>query len=229
SFSGAAIAPNSIVAAFGLNMANGIQGAMTLPLPLNMLGTSVKVRDSAGVERDASLFYVSPGQINYLVPAETALGAATATVFRDNISVGSGQMQITPVAPGLFSANADGAGVAAANATRVVGESQTLEPIIQPGIFPFVPLAIDLGPDDHQVFLSFFGTGFRARSELGAVRVTIGGTDVPVAYAGPQGDFFGLDQLNVGPIPRSLIGRGIVDVLLTVDGIVCNRVQASFK
>ncbi len=52
----------------------------------------------------------------------------------------------------------------------------------------------------------------------------IGGGEAPVNYAGPQGGFVGLDQINV-LIPRSLAGRGVVDVVLTVDGIPADTVQ----
>ena len=41
----------------------------------------------------------------------------------------------------------------------------------------------------------------------------------PSQGAGPvaQGQFDGLDQLNLGPLPRSLAGRGEVEVVVTVD------------
>ncbi len=69
--------------------------------------------------------------------------------------------------------------------------------------------------------LLLFGTGFRGRS--GAVRATIGGENAEVLFAGPQGDFVGLDQINVR-LPRSLSGRGGVTVTLTVDGKTANSV-----
>ena len=37
-------------------------------------------------------------------------------------------------------------------------------------------------------------------------------------------EFAGLDQLNI-LLERALIGRGLVDVVVTVDGIVANVVQ----
>ena len=48
-----------------------------------------------------------------------------------------------------------------------------------------------------------FGTGLRGRTSLEAVKLKIGGIDAPVAYVGAQGDFAGLDQVNV-LLPRSL-------------------------
>jgi len=44
-----------------------------------------------------------------------------------------------------------------------------------------------------------------------------------VQYAGPQGGYAGLDQVNIR-VPRSLAGRGNVDVVLTVDGKTANAV-----
>lgn len=51
---------------------------------------------------------------------------------------------------------------------------------------------------------------------------------MPVIYAGPQGGFEGLDQINA-PLPRSLAGSGILDLTLMVDSKAANLVQASFK
>jgi hypothetical protein len=52
----------------------------------------------------------------------------------------------------------------------------------------------------------------------------IGGLEAPVLYAGAQGDYAGLDQLNVA-LPPSLIGRGEVDVVLAVGDSVANQVR----
>lgn len=71
------------------------------------------------------------------------------------------------------------------------------------------------------------GTGIRGRSLLENVKVTIGGLDAPVQYAGPQNEYPGLDQVNVA-IPKALRGRGQVDLLLTVDGVAANPVRLRF-
>ena len=54
----------------------------------------------------------------------------------------------------------------------------------------------------------------------------IGGQTTETLYAGPQGSFVGLDQLNLR-VPRSLAGRGEEDVVLTVGGIASNTVRVS--
>lgn len=88
----------------------------------------------------------------------------------------------------------------------------------------FVSLPIDLGPAGEQVFLIVFGTGLRYRSALSAVTASLGGTGLTALYAGAQGEFAGLDQINLGPIPRSLAGRGEMDVILTAEEQPSNAV-----
>ena len=50
-------------------------------------------------------------------------------------------------------------------------------------------------------------------------------------FAGPvaQGQFDGLDQINLGPLPRELAGRGEVDIVITVDGKQANVVTVTFE
>ncbi|MBI3426604.1 MAG: hypothetical protein HY011_27055 [Acidobacteria bacterium] len=191
----------------------------------------MRVRDSAGVERPAPLFFVAAGQVNYLLPAGTAAGAATVTITSGSGKLALGAVRIAAVAPGLFAANANGQGVPAAVALRVRGEVQTFEPVARFDSVAgrFVTAPIDLGPEGDQVILLLFGTGLRGRSALAAVTCTMGGVSVPVSFAGAQGDLVGLDQINVGPLPRALAGRGEVDLVLLVDGKTANTVRVNLK
>ena len=129
-FTANAFSPESIVAAFGVGLATGVQVAATLPLPATLAGTTVNVRDSVGAERLAPLFFVASTQINYLVPAGTAQGAATVTVTSGDGSVSVGTVTIAPVAPALFTANANGQGVPAAVILRIgTNGAQGFEPV----------------------------------------------------------------------------------------------------
>jgi uncharacterized protein (TIGR03437 family) len=231
SFSGTALAAESIVAGFGVKLATATASATTQPLPTTLAGTTVKVKDSAGTERSAQLFFVSPMQVNYLIPAGTANGTATVTITSSDGSVATGTLNIVTVAPGLISANASGQGVAAGFALRVKADgSQVFEPLatFDAAQNRFVAVPIDLSNANEQVFLILFGTGFRNVSRLADVSARIGGQDAEVSFAGPQGGFAGLDQLNAR-LPRTLIGRGEVDVVLTVAGQTANVVRVSVK
>lgn len=231
SYDGSALTSEAIVAAFGSNLATTTQVATSVPLPTTLAGTTVKVKDSAGTERLAPLFFVSPGQINHQVPAGTAAGTATVTVTSGDGTVSVGTAQIVAVAPGLFSANASGLGVPAGYLLRFSADnSQSTEAISQfdAGQNKFIPVPIDLGAEGDQLFLVLFGTGIRFRSSLSGVAAQIGGMEAQVLFAGPQGDFVGLDQLNL-QVPKSLAGRGEVDLVLTVDGKIANTVRVSIK
>jgi uncharacterized protein (TIGR03437 family) len=224
-------APESIVSAFGSNLATGTQVASELPLPTSLAGTSVKVRDSAGVERAAPLFFVAPQQINYQIPPGTAIGNSVVTVTSSGNTAAAGIVEITSVAPGLFAANANGQGVAAAQVFRLKANgAQSFEPVAQfdSGQVRFVPVPIDLGPESDQVFLILYGTGIKFRSALSAVNCTIGGVGSEVLFADAAPGFVGLDQVNVR-LARSLAGRGEVDVTLTVDGRGANPVRVSIR
>jgi uncharacterized protein (TIGR03437 family) len=226
SFTQGALARESIAALFAAGgLAGGTVTASTIPLPTTLGGVQVKVRDAANTERDAPLFFVSAGQINFLVPQGTGNGAATITVMRDGSAVGQGPLTIEAVGPGFFSAAANGQGLAAAVVLRVKSDNtQTIEAISQNG----QPIPIDLGPESDQVFLIAFGSGWRGRNTANTPTATIGGAAADVSFAGAQGDLAGLDQANI-KIPRSLIGRGLVNIVMTIDGKTTNAVQMSIR
>ncbi len=231
SYLGPRLATESIVAAFGTNLATVTLGATTLPLPTTLGGTTVKVRDREGTERPAALFFVSPTQVNYQIPPGTANGIATLTITAADGKVSVGTVLITSIEPGIFSADASGQGVAAAVVVRVKpGNIQNVEPVARfdPIQNRFVAVPIDLGPPTDQVYLVLFGTGIRFRTLLSEVSVRIGGLSSQVDYAGPQPEFVGLDQINV-LLSRSLIGRGEVDVEVAVEGRPANKVRVSIK
>ena len=69
-----AIAPGSLASLYGQNLAAATAQAGSLPLPISLGGVTLAVTDSAGVQRNAPLLYVSPSQINFLVPDNVASG-----------------------------------------------------------------------------------------------------------------------------------------------------------
>ncbi len=226
SYNASELASGSIAAAFANGMATATLAANQIPLPTSLAGTSVRVKDSTGTERLASLFFVSPTQINFLVPAETSAGTAIITVISGDGVISTGTVNVTAVAPGLFSANGDGMGVPAAYAVRLRNNAQTIEQVLEfsGAQNKFVAKPLDLGSAGDIVVIVLFGTGIRGRSAQAAVSCRIGGQAGEVQYASVSPGFVGLDQVNV-VIPRSLAGRGEVDVVLTVDGKTANTLK----
>jgi uncharacterized protein (TIGR03437 family) len=227
----APLAAESIVSAFGTDLATGTQAATTTPLPTTLAGTTVKVRDSAGVERSALLFYVSPTQVNYQIPAGTTTGTAIVTMTSGNTIVAAGTVQITAVAPGLFSFEATGRGVAAGEAVRFRGgvlQAEARLARFDSSQNKWIPIPVDLSFTTDQVFLILYGTGIRARNPNGTVTAQVGGVTCQVTYAGSQSTNVGLDQVNIA-LPNSLAGRGVVDVVFNVEGVAANTVQVTIQ
>jgi uncharacterized protein (TIGR03437 family) len=229
SFVDQALAPESIGSSFGVGLAAGTTVATTTPLPFSLGGTSVRIRDSAGIERAAPLFFVSPGQINFQVPAGTASGEAAIAV-QGSGPLATGSLMVQPTAPGIFTANANGVGVPAGTVlTYRNGVGIGSRPVfsLDPASGRYVAAPISLGAVGDEVYLVLYGSGWRNRTNLSAVTARIGSLDLQVLYAGEQGGFSGLDQINVR-LTRDLIGRGEVELSLRVEGRTANPVMLLF-
>jgi uncharacterized protein (TIGR03437 family) len=230
------VAAGGLACAFGLDFSAGTQAATAIPLPTELAGTSVKVRDSEGVERIAPLLFVSPKQINFHVPPGAAKGTAQITITSNGNAISVGEIEVRVIAPGLFTANMSGQGVPSALALRVKADgSSQYEPIMQfdSAQNQFTPTPIDLGAETDRVYLVLFGTGVRNHSGLENMEAVFSRAGVSTAirpvYAGAQGDFVGLDQINV-LLPRSLAGRGELSLYLSVSGEPdSNFVTVNFK
>lgn len=231
SFAHTSFALGSIVSLFGKELTDGDYLAGSLPLPQFFGPTNVNIQDSSDrrFQLRASLFAATPDQVNFLIPPEIVEGYALISVTTHQNKTYTELVNIAKTAPGLFSANANGSGVAAAVALRINGNRQTYEPIARfdNAAKQFIATPVDLGSDNEQVVLLLFGTGVRGRATLETVSAKVGGVDAPVLYAGEQGAP-GLDQINV-LLPRALAGRGEVEVVLNVDGKPANTVRLNIK
>jgi len=236
SFEDVAVAPEAIVTAFGSQLATQTGAAVDadpdtpgIQLPTELGGVSVEVND-----RRAGLFFVSPSQINYLIPAQTESGVARVVVRTGAGAVLTETIQVKAVAPALFTANSDGRGVATGAALRVKPDgAQTIEAISQfnPAIGRFTTRAVSPGVDGERVFLTIYLSGIRRAADPNSdgnlnesVKAIIGGVEVTPSFAGRQSEFAGLDQINV-EIPLSLAGRGRVSLAIAAAGVVSNLTE----
>lgn len=205
-FTSSSFAPEELVTIFGTNLATSTSTV------------SVTVTDVSGISQSAFVFFAGPTQINAVLPAGIVDGPATLAVRNAAGATFTSAIGVTRVAPGLFSADASGQGLAAAQIIRVHDDlSQTVEDVGS-------PIDVTTGT----AFLVLYGTGIRNRSANAAVSCTINGTALAVAYAGPQPQFPGLDQVDV-QLPASLKGAGPVKVLVTADGKVSNTVTITIQ
>ncbi len=223
-----AVAPGSLATLYGSNLAIGTATANSLPLPANLGGATLSVTDATGSQFPAALNFVSPNQINFVVPVGVALGDAAFSVGNSASPLPTTLIQ--NVAPTLFSINGTGAGAAAATAVEVLTsqpQQQTPVAVFSCAASGCTPVPIDVSISGT-IYLTFYGTGFRNLSSVANVQLTVNGVSVPVQYAGAQPSFPGLDQVNVS-LPATLSGTGNANVVLTVDGQVSNAVVVNIK
>ncbi|MCP5112068.1 MAG: hypothetical protein GY953_14660, partial [bacterium] len=212
---------------FGENFGSGplvLDGAF----PTTLDGVTLTITASQGTVHTAGIHFVTGGRIQFIMPKDMASGPATLRVTNSSGGTAEAAINIAPVSPGIFSANASGQGPAAAtfllvraDGSRADGLTFTVD--LPPGRSN---IPVDLGAPGDQIFLSFFGTAFRAQT---SVTCRIGGINVPVFGATAQGQFEALDQAVVGPIPEALRGRRDVPVEFFFNGIAANIVTISFQ
>jgi uncharacterized protein (TIGR03437 family) len=210
------LAPDSFGSLFGSSLAATTETADPLSAPTILGGVSLLVTDSAGVAGMVPLLYVSPTQINFVVPAGTATGELSLEIVSGAARPSRTTAHVNNTAPGLFRYE-DGAPIGYALRFEAGGRQTVLS----------LRNAIVL--DDRPVYLVLYATGMRNRSSLANVRCSIGGIGVPVEYAGPEGSGIpSLDQVNIR-LTAALKGLGVANLVLTVDGVPANSVAVNIE
>ncbi len=215
SYSAVSVAPGSFATIFGNNLAPTIAQPAGVP-QTGLGGATVTV----GGEQ-CLLSYVSPGQVNLVVPSDLQPGR-----YLLSIGAASSELLVTAVSPGIFTLRGDGTGVplAGVSATLANGNMVSLPPYTCGNTgCGIAPIAIPVNATDLYVVL--YGTGVRGAKNISAA---IGRRPAEVQFAGPQPDFPGLDQVNLHVAsPAGL--SGTQSVQLTTDGQTSNAVTLQFQ
>jgi uncharacterized protein (TIGR03437 family) len=186
------VAPGSMAVAYGGALAFLTEQATREPLgsfPYSLDGTTVAVNG-----QPAQLFFVSPEQVNFQVPPQTTIGPAEFVVTNAEGFQTRGTIEITRAAPGLFTLDGDGRGMALA----------------------LDALTMQTGPFDPTQ-----GTGriilFATGSHLGSqIQAAFNGFKVAVEAVQSSTDLPGLDEIHL-LLPANLRGAGTVLLSLRVD------------
>jgi uncharacterized protein (TIGR03437 family) len=218
-------APSSIATLYSEGFAElpagGIQAPDPLRLPAELGGVEVRLIDSAGAQRTAPLYFVSPVQVNFVMPAGMAAGMARVEVRSAGTAWGRGVVTVAEAAPGLFFAAVRGSNLAVGHAVYVRTDGPAWEPLVAAG----GANAVDVRAGE--VYLVLYGTGMRAGAA--SARAAIGGVSVAVLYVAAQSEFAGLDQVGLGPLPSALAGRGAVPVAVEIAGQAANAVEVAIR
>jgi large repetitive protein len=177
---------------------------------------------SKGVGYVLPLIFSSATQVNFLIPSALATGNAKLTLTSANGTF-TAAITISPFAPALFSADSSGSGAAAAFLILVHADgSQTITPIFECGPAACKTAPVSLGTESDIAELSFYGSGF---DKADGLQVQMGTADLIPDYAGPQGQFPGLDQLNVR-VPKT--AQGLQQITVSLGGVVSNALSVEF-
>ena len=173
---------------------------------------SVTVADAGGSQRSATVLYAGTDQVNFLVPPETALGAATITISHAGASA-SATASIDAASPGVFAADAfAGAPLAYVKRTRPDGSSSHEPAFRCPGAGQCLMAPVYLSVGDR-VNVEVYLTGMR----IASADVRISGLSVPVVSVGPADAAEGVDRVEF-QIPYSIPVRGYVPLTITAGG-----------
>ena len=102
------VAPGEFVTLFGMNLAPAALQAQSLPLSTDLGGVQVSVNN-----RPAPIYFVSPTQINIILPYATKESYATFQVTNNGTASNQVTVYARPTSPGIFTLSEDGVGSAA--------------------------------------------------------------------------------------------------------------------
>ncbi len=194
SFSPDALAPNGITSIFGTNL-SFVTGSITGRdlvdggIPTTLAGVTVYVSGIA-----AGLYYVSPTQINFLVPNAFKPVDVNIVVVRDGIAGPSVTISLHDTGPALFQ---DAAGSAIAG--HLDGSQVTAAAPAHSGEW-VVLYAGGLGRTIPQAWNYLPATQIAPLADMTSFSVSLDGTPVAstaINYAGLAPGFAGLYQVNV--------------------------------
>jgi uncharacterized protein (TIGR03437 family) len=229
SAAGGPVAPGTIVAIFGQNLADSLAVASSVPLSTNLNGTTVTFGGTP-----APLFFVSSGQANAQVPFNVAPGTVNVRVTRNGQPSADQSMTLAAFSPGIFTLNQQGTGQGAI----LLANSATFA--APAGSIP----QRDARPVARGDFITIFCTGLGAVDppvQSGVVApssplaltttqptVTVGEINAPVSFSGLSPGFVGLYQINV-QIPQNAPTGNAVNVQITIGGVVGNVVTIAVQ
>ncbi|MBO0859938.1 MAG: heme-binding protein [Chloracidobacterium sp.] len=214
SYLGGPLARGSLASIFGNNLSSTTEESRSNPAPTTLGGVTLQVTDSAGVTFDAQLVYVSPKQINYVIPDEVT-GRARIVIKKGADSIAEGDLNVVDSSPALFTTGSDHK--MAAGMTGVSGASSGS--VVNPD---GSPRAVRIGTPWNPSVVTLLGTGLRYASNL---KVRIGGEELTPTSVTPDPDTPGVDQVEV-KLPMTVSG-GINTLSLVVNTTPTAATQSS--
>ncbi len=224
------LAPGTIAAIFGTALDNGTNNAFSSfgangELLTTLGGASVTFN---GIS--ASMFSAFPGQLNVEIPS--GLGSVTSATVVVTVGGQSSAPQTVPLgsfSPGLFSTNQKGNGQGAvqiANTSTYAAPAGSISGsatrAVKPGEFITI-YCTGLGAVSNPPAPGTAASNNPLSHTLTTPKVTIGGEEATVSFAGLSPGYVGLYQVNA-QLPADASGGNAVAVQLSIAGVKSNTV-----
>ncbi|HWB86671.1 MAG TPA: hypothetical protein VG675_21180 [Bryobacteraceae bacterium] len=214
-----AVAPGSIAAVFGTDLASGLSAADTVPLSTTLGDVQSVTFNGVAAPMD----FVSSGQINVQVPWSVGAGTATIVVTRTSGASSPQQVTVATMSPGIFSVDASGKGQALAinNADgSIAAPSNSIQGIAtHPAKVgdALILYANGLGPVDPPVEDGHDSTD-QLRKTVNTPIVTVGNVQAQVLFSGLSPQFPGVNQINI-VVPSGVPTGDAVPLQIQLGGV----------
>ena len=225
---GRPLAPGSIAAVFGADLALRTEFALASPLPGMLGGGSIIFGDLSA----APVYAASPAQANVLIPWELAGQSETTALARVGSAVSSPlSLELTEFSPGIFAINQTGAGQGAVLIAGSAGQLAAPTDLFssarpaRAGEW-LVIFAAGLGPVSNQPATGDPSPASPLSRTRSTPAVLLGGVVAPVAFSGLAPGFVGLYQVNA-QVPEDAVSGEAVSLSLTISGIESNVVTVA--
>jgi uncharacterized protein (TIGR03437 family) len=212
------VAPGSIVAVFGSNLAVGQASSVSSePLPTTLNKSSFTIGGQA-----APLFFATVLQVNMQIPWEVAGQTQTSLIAAVNgVASNTETVPVAPFAPGIFSIDASGAGQ---GAILIAPTSQLAAPGNAVPIGGYVSIfCTGLGPVTNRPATGMPPQSNTLSKTLTTPIVTIGGVSAVVSYSGLAPTLVGVYQVNA-VVPAGVSPGNAVPVVVNIGNVASNTV-----
>lgn len=207
-----AITPGEVITLFGSGLGAAASGLTIAPngtVSTTLGGAQVLINGVA-----APLIYVSPSQVNAIIPYEVGSGIANIQVNWNGAQSAAWGIPIASSSPAIFTTASDGVGQAA-----VLNQDNSVNGASNPAARGTVVQIYATGGGQTSPAAST-GSVTKVAAQLALpVTVTIGGVSAQVLYAGSApGEVEGVVQLNV-VVPASVTPGAALPLLVTIGGV----------
>lgn len=222
---GAPLAPGEFVSIYGSNLAPSQASSGSYPLQTTLVGTQVLLGG-----QPLPLQFVSPGQINAVVPFGTPMNGTEQLLISQNGRYAPPEtVVVATTAPAVFTQSENGRGAGVIEVYRSDGTVYETSPSNPASAGDSLALYCSgLGPVSPAVADGVAASTVTLSQTVNTVTATIGGQPAEVKFAGLAPDYAGVYQVNL-IVPAGVAAGTAVPLVLSVGGVSSSPVTVTIQ